>query len=43
MKQSAARDAAATASVATLFRHAGEGVATRALHDAMLAFRKTSP
>ena len=41
--QRAAREAAATASVAALFRHAGEGVATRALHDAVLAFWLTAP
>ena len=41
--QRAAREAAASASVAALFRHAGEGGATRALHDAVLAFQKTLP
>lgn len=41
--QRAAREAAATASVTALFRHAGEGAATRTLHDAVLAFRMTAP
>lgn len=41
--QHAAREAAVTASVTALFRHAGEGSATKALHDAVLAFRMTAP
>lgn len=41
--QRIAREAATTATVAALFRHAGEGAATRALHDAVLAFRMTAP
>lgn len=41
--QHAARLAAETARLAQRFRHAGDGAATRLLHDAVLACRMNSP
>lgn len=43
LAQRAARETAVAARLAGLFRHAGDGLATRALHEAVLAFRRLAP